>query len=264
MTSSSWNWTGAIATRSEQWGASWTVIALAVALLIAACTEEPGEILLVSAAASLTDVFGVLEEDFEATHPGVDVILNLGATSTLSRQLVEGAPADVFASANLAHMDVVADAGLVGGEPSVFASNRLEIAVGEGNPTAVTGLADLAVEDRAVGLCAPAVPCGRMARDALAAAGISPSLDSEEPNARALLNKIAAGELDVGVVYHSDVVADPRVGGIAIPDEYNRVNQYTVVALAGSEHTELAEEFVDLVLSPRGRDVLEDAGFGLP
>jgi molybdate transport system substrate-binding protein len=233
-------------------------------LLGAGCGEDPPDTLLVSAAASLTDVFAVFEEDFEATHPGVDVILNLGATSTLTRQLVEGAPADVFASADLAHMDVVEEAGLVGGEPSVFATNRLEIAVGEGNPTAVTGLADLAEEDRAVGLCAPTVPCGRLAREALATAGISPALDSEEPNVRALLTKIAVGDLDVGIVYRSDVVADPRVEGIAIPEEVNPVNQYAVAALARSEHPELAEEFVEYVLSPRGRDVLESAGFGLP
>lgn len=182
----------------------------------------------------------------------------------MSRQLVEGAPADVFASADLAHMELVEDAGLVVGEPSVFATNRLEIAVGEGNPTAVTGLADLAEKDRVIGLCTPTAPCGRLAREALAGTGINPSLDSEEPNVRALLNKIAGGEIDVGIVYRSDVAADPRVEGIAIPDEVNPVNQYAVVALAGSEHPELAEEFVEYVLSPRGRAVLEGAGFGLP
>jgi len=238
--------------------------AVVAAFVLPACGGESGEMLLVSAAASLTDVFAVFEAGFENEHPGVDVVLNLGATSTLTRQLVEGAPADVFASADVAHMDVVEEAGLAVGEPSVFATNQLEIAVGEGNPTAVTGLAGLAEEERAVGLCTPTAPCGRLAREALASAGIDPSLDSEEPNVRALLYKIAGGELDVGIVYRSDVAADPRVEGIAIPDEVNPVSPYAVVALAGSEHPELADEFVEYVLSPRGRDVLEGAGFGLP
>lgn len=238
-------------------------LAVVAAFLFPACGGE-SEVLLVSAAASLTDVFAVFEGEFEAMHPSVDVILNLGATSTLRRQIVEGAPADVFASADLPDMQAVVDAGPVLGEPSVFAGNRLEIAVGEGNPTAVTGLADLAESDRAVGLCAPTVPCGRLARDVLAATGINPSLDSEEPNVRALVNKIADGELDVGIVYHTDVVANPRVEGIAIADEVNPVNEYAIVALGRSEHPVLAVEFVEFVLSARGRDVLEGAGFGLP
>lgn len=264
MASRSSIWIGEIATRSESRAASWAVLTVAVTLLVAGCADDPRETLLVSAASSLTGVFTAIEAGFEEDHPGVDVVLNLGATSTLSRQLIEGAPADVFASADHAHMALVTEAGLVAEEASVFATNRLQIAVAEGNPTSVTGLADLADEDRAVGLCASAVPCGRLARGTLEAAGVTPSLDSEEPNVKALLTKIALGELDAGVVYQTDVVSEPRVEGIEIPDDVNLVNQYVIAVLAGSEPPDTARQFVSYVLSPEGRTVLEAAGFELP
>jgi molybdate transport system substrate-binding protein len=264
MESSSSTWTGAIATRSDPWWASWAIFTLVVAALVPGCAEDPGDALLVSAATSLTDVLAVIEQGFESEYPGVDVVLNLGATSTVSRQLLERAPVDVFASADLDHMDLVAEAGLVAGEPSVFATNRLQIAVGEGNPTSVTGLADLEEEGRAVGLCASAVPCGRLAREALDAARVTPSLDSEEPNVRALLTKIALGELDVGVVYQTEVAADSRVEGIEIPGEVNVVNEYAIAALSASDRLDTARQFVAYVLSPAGRAILEAAGFGVP
>lgn len=233
------------------------------AMTVVGCSTQSSEVLLVSAAASLTDVFAEIEEGFESENPGVDVVLNLGATSTLARQLLEGAPADVFASADVANMDSVLDASLAE-EAAIFAFNGLEIAVGEGNPTGVEGLAALADEQRAVGLCAPTVPCGRLAREALGAAGVAPSLDSEEPNVRALLAKIAIGELDVGIVYRTDVVAEDRVEGISISDPVNVVNQYAIAAMSGSDQPESAARFVEYVLSPAGGAVLGSAGFGLP
>lgn len=262
---SNWSiWTGAIATRSEPWRASLVAGALLALVSIAGCADDPGGELVVSAAASLTGVFTVIEDGFEAEHPGVDVILNLGATSTLARQIIEGAPVDVFAAADVPNMDRVGRAGLVAGEPLVFATNRLEIAVARGNPTGAASLADLADDDRVVGLCAPTVPCGRLAREALQAAGVVPSLDSEEPNVRALLTKIATGEIDMGIVYRTDIAAEPRVEGIPIPDRVNVVNEYVIATLSGAEHPGVARDFVEYVLSPAGRDVLEAAGFGPP
>lgn len=217
-----------------------------------------------SAAASLTDVFAAMEEGFEKEHPEVDVVLNLGASSTLRRQIVEGAPVGIFASADLGNMDQVEDAGLVRSDPVVFASNHLQIAVQQGNPTGVADLSDFADEARLIGLCSPGVPCGQLARETLDAAGVAPSLDSEEPNVRALLNKIAIGELDAGIVYSTDVRAEDGVEGIPIPDEINMFNEYVIAALAGAGKADPAEEFVDYVLSPAGRGILEDAGFGLP
>lgn len=240
-------------------------VILAVALLAAAaCDTAPEDEILVSAAASLTDVFAELETGFERDHPGIDVVINLGGTPTLRRQILEGAPADVFASAGQADMDVVGSSGLISGQARVFASNRLQIAVRQGNPTAVEDLADLADPGRLVGLCAETIPCGRLARMVLDAAGVNAAVDSEEPNVRALLNKIAGGELDVGIVYETDVIAEPGVEGVDIPEGVNRVNQYLIAVLAGSSDPGSAEDFVAYVLSPAGQGIISDHGFGPP
>lgn len=263
-TASSWStWTGATASQFEQRLRVRVILAVTL-LAAAACDTAPDSELLVSAAASLTDVFAELETGFERDHPGIDVVLNLGGTPTLRRQILEGAPADVFASAGQTDMDVVGVSGLISGQPRVFASNRLQIAVRRGNPTTVEGLADLTEPERLVGLCAETVPCGRLARMVLDAAGVNAAVDSEEPNVRALLSKIAAGELDVGIVYETDVFAEPEVEGVDIPDGVNRVNQYLIAVLAGSSDTAAAEDFVAYVLSPAGQGIISEHGFGPP
>ena len=240
-------------------------VILAIALLAAAsCDTAPDDELLVSAAASLTDVFADLETGFERDHPSIDVVINLGGTPMLRRQILEGAPADVFASAGQADMDEVGASGLISGQPRVFASNRLQIAVRRGNPTAVGGLADLAEPERLVGLCAETIPCGRLARMVLDEAGVDAAVDSEEPNVRALLSKIAGGELDAGIVYETDVIAEPGVEGVDIPEGVNRFNQYLIAVLAGSADPGIAEDFVTYVLSPAGQGIISDHGFGSP
>lgn len=245
-------------------------LALASALpALAACGapggEGPGGDLLVSAAASLTDAFADLEMAFERAHPDVRVELNLGGSSGLRAQILEGAPVDVFASANVANMDRVAAAGEVAGSPRVFARNRLEIVVPPGNPAGVRGLEDLARPGLLVGLCAPGVPCGDFARAALAAAGIVPAVDTEEPDVRALLTKVELGELDVAIVYVTDVAAaGRRVVGIQIPADRNVVAEYPIAALASAPHRAAAEAFVAFVLSPEGRAILARHGFEGP
>ena len=241
-----------------------TWVALAFLLLVAACGPGSDDDLLVSAAASLTDVFAELETGFEAEHPDVDVVLNLAATSTLRQQILQGAPADLFASADRLNMEQVAAAGLLSGTPRVFATNRLQIAVRRGNPAGVRGLADLADPELLVGLCAETVPCGRLAGMALDSAGIIASVDSEEPNVRALLTKIAEGELDAGIVYETDVIVEAAVEGIDIPDEFNVVNEYLIGVLGGSSNPASAAEFVEHMFSPAGQRILSDHGFGPP
>ena len=151
-------------------------IVAALALTMAACggadaadspASDPAGEVLVSAAASLTDAFADIEAAFEAAHPKVDVILNLGGSSSLREQILEGAPVDVFASANASNVARVVDEGLVVGTPQVFARNLLQIAVPSGNPAGIADLEDLAREDLLIGLCAEAVPCGAFARQAL-------------------------------------------------------------------------------------------------
>lgn len=241
----------------------WVVL---VGLLISGCSgSDDRQVLLVSAAASLTDAFGAVEQTFEETHPDVDVVLNLAGSSSLREQILGGAPADVFASANMENMEQVRTAGLVAGEPRIFARNQLRIAVPPGNPAGISGLADFADEALFLGLCANGVPCGDFARAALAAAGIDPSVDTNEPDVRSLLTKIEVGELDAGITYVTDVVSSGgSVEGIVIPDDVNVVADYPVAVLSGAPSPEIADEFVGFLLSAEGQKILSEFGFSSP
>lgn len=230
----------------------------------AQAADEPQD-LLVFAASSLTDAFTRIETSFEAAHADVLVTLNFASSSALRGQIVEGAPAGVFASANGAIMDQVVGAGLVAGEPQVFASNRLQIVVPAGNPGKVTELSGLSNPALLVGLCAQGVPCGDFAQEALDLAGVEASVDSFEPDARALLTKVESGELDAGIVYVTDVLAaGDRVEGIEIPDEFNVDAKYPIAVLTSAPVAETARAFFDFVLSDASQSVLEGYGFGSP
>jgi molybdate transport system substrate-binding protein len=219
----------------------------------------------VYAAASLTDALTEVAGAFEATHAGVTVELNFAGSSALREQILAGAPADVFASATPDSMDQVVTAGAVDGEPRVLARNTLEIAVPAGNPGDVEGLADFADDDLLIGLCAVEVPCGELGREVLARAGVTPSPDTDEPDVRSLLTKVAAGDLDAGIVYHSDVVAaGDDVEGIAIPDAGNVVADHPVAALSDAGEPAVAAAFVDFLLAEDGQAVLESHGFLRP
>ena len=220
--------------------------------------------LRVSAAASLTDAFAEVESAFEAANPDVDVVLNLGSSSSLRVQILEGAPADVFASANLSNMDqVVAAAEAEGGE--IFVTNLLQIAVPAGNPAGVSGLQDFANEELLIGLCVEDVPCGDFGRQALENAGVTPAIDTNEPDVRALLTKIEAGELDAGIVYVTDVLSAPgAVEGVDIPEEFNVVAEYPIAALVNAPNRAAAAAFVEFVLSGEGQAILARYGFESP
>ncbi len=242
----------------------------AVALLLGACSSNVGGgedlegELLVSAAASLTDAFGDIEAAFEEANPDIDVVLNLGASSALREQILEGAPADVFASANTSNMDQVVDAEEAS-DPEIFVTNLLQIAVPEGNPGSVTGLEDFANDELLIGLCEEAVPCGDFARQALENAGVTPSIDSNEPDVRALLTKVEAGELDAGIVYVTDVQStDGAVEGVDIPEEDNVVAEYPIAPLTNAPNPDAAAAFVAFVLSDEGQEILGGYGFGAP
>ncbi|HEY7704082.1 MAG TPA: molybdate ABC transporter substrate-binding protein [Acidimicrobiia bacterium] len=220
--------------------------------------------LLVSAAASLTDAFGEIEAGFEAEHPGVDVVLNLGASSTLREQILEGAPADVFASANTSTMDQVVEGGGAA-DYQIFVTNILQIATPPDNPGGVTGLDDFAREELLIGLCEEQVPCGSFGREALANAGVTPSIDTSEPDVRALLTKVESGELDAGIVYVTDVLStDGGVLGVDIPAEYNVVAQYPIAVLTEAPNPAAAAAFVEYVLPSPGQVILSRYGFESP
>jgi molybdate transport system substrate-binding protein len=243
------------------------IIVAGVTLVTAGCNADPAadEVLLVSAAASLTDSFNGIALAYEADHPGVDVRLNLAGSSTLREQLLNGAPADVFASANRETMDPVVAAGLTDGEVFVFALNRLTIAVPAGNPARVAGLADFADSELLLGVCAEEVPCGTLAQAVLDRAGIAATVDTNEPDVRSLLTKIEADELDAGIVYVTDVVAaGAAVDAIAIPDDVNLATGYPIAVLRSATDLELARDFVEFVRSTEARAILARDGFELP
>ncbi len=227
----------------------------------AASTGGPTGRVVVFAAASLTEAFGEIATQVEAASPGLDVVLNLGASSGLAQQVVAGAPADVFAAASPATMATVVDAGDATG-PTVFARNRLELAVPPGNPGGVLGLADLARPALRLALCAPQVPCGAAATKVLAAAGVRAQPDTLEQDVKAVLAKVRLGEVDAGLVYRTDVrAAGDDVEGVTFPEADDAVGDYPLVALSGAANPEGAAVFVAAVLGPEGQEVLRRAGF---
>lgn len=216
----------------------------------------------VFAAASLTDSFQAIADAFAEEHPEVTVTFNFGGSSGLATQIVEAAPADVFAAASPATMKTVTDAALTDGDPADFATNVLEIAVATGNPGGITGLEDFADADKTIALCAVEVPCGAAAAKLFDAAGIVPSVDTYEQDVKAVLTKVELGEVDAGVVYVTDVLdAGGAIEGI---DVDSAPVAYPIATLSASTNKEAAHAFVDFVLSDRGQSILKAAGFGAP
>lgn len=221
--------------------------------------------LTVFAAASLTDVFTGLGDQLEKKNPGLAVQFNFAGSDALATQIAQGAPADVFASANEKQMKVVTDAGLQGADPTVFAENVLEIAVPAGNPGRVTGLEDFENADLTLAVCAPTVPCGAAARTVFEKAGIDAQPDTEETDVKAGLNKVQLGEVDAALVYATDVeAAGDRVEGIEFPQADQAVNRYPICTLKAAPNRDAAQAFVDLVTSDEGQKALADAGFRIP
>jgi molybdate transport system substrate-binding protein len=246
------------------------------ALLLAGCGGGPAtasgaasgagsgdRTLTVLAAASLTEVFDELRPAFESANPGVTVRLNYAASSDLAQQIVNGAPADVFAAASDATMRTVADAGLTAGAPTVFATNVLQIATAPGNPRGVAAFADLARPELKVVVCAPQVPCGAAAAKIQEATGVALAPVSEEPDVKSTLGKVTTGDADAALVYVTDVAAaGGAVQGVAFPEAGGATTNYPIAALRDAPQPELAAAWVELVTGPAGREALAAAGFG--
>lgn len=214
----------------------------------------------VFAAASLTDAFGAVETAFEAVNPDVDVVLNLAASSALATQIVEGAPADVFASADETNMNRIAD--LIDESAPVFATNRLQIVTEPGNPLGIASLDDLGDPSILFVTSAPEVPIGRYTAEVLTRAGVDVKPVSFEESVRGIVTKVRTGEADAGIVYATDVnAAGSSVTGVDIADEYDVIARYPIARLTISE---AAATFVDFVLSSAGRSILDEFGFGAP
>jgi molybdate transport system substrate-binding protein len=221
--------------------------------------------LTVFAASSLTKTFTEIGQSFEKAHRGVKVEFSFGGSSDLVSQIQEGAPADVFASADQANMDKLTAQDLQADDPKPFASNTLEIATPPDDPAGISTFADLAKPGVKVVVCAPEVPCGAATLKAEAATGVALQPVSEEQSVTDVLGKVASGEADAGLVYVTDVAAaGSDVHGVPFPESADIVNTYPIAALKDSDHAELASEFVELVLSDAGQSVLEEAGFAKP
>ena len=240
----------------------------AAALLLAACGGDdsgggsvataPSE-LKGFAAASLTAAFTELGKQYAAANGGDKVTFNFAGSQALAPQIQQGAPADVFASADLTNMDKVKD--LVG-TPQNFASNLLAIVVEKGNPRNVKTLDDLAGPDLKVVLAAEEVPAGKYAKQILDKAGVSVTPVSQEDNVKAVVTKVSLGEADAGIVYVTDVTAGgDKVEGVDIPDDQNVTATYPIATVKASTDQEGASAFMDLVLSAEGQQVLKQYGF---
>jgi molybdate transport system substrate-binding protein len=219
--------------------------------------------IIVSAAASLRDAFDRIGDDFSAANPDVGMTFSFDSSSTLSTQIIEGAPADVYASADEANMTRLTDERLITGDPAVFARNELVIVTVPGNPEAIATLADLA-DVGVVALCGEDVPCGRYAGDALRNAGvrIDESSVTRGQNVTATLTAVAQGDAAAGIVYATDAVAaGDTVEAVPIPADANVIATYPIGALGASGDPEVAEAFVAHVLGEEGQAVLAEFGF---
>jgi molybdate transport system substrate-binding protein len=251
---------------------------LALVLPLAACSDDSSSAdgggaadgsdtttLTVYAAASLTSTFEEIGDRFEAEHEGVRVEFDFGGSSDLVTQIQEGAPADVFASADTANMDKLVDADLADGEPQDFATNTLEIATPPDNPAGITSFQDLASPGLQLVTCAPEVPCGAATQTMADQLGVTLRPVSEEQSVTDVLAKVTSGEADAGVVYVTDVTAaGGSVHGVTFRESSTVVNTYPIVPVDGSDHEDLAQDFVEFVLSDAGQQVLRAAGFGRP
>ena len=246
-----------------------TALTAALTLTLAGCgvgaSGDDRTRLTVLAAASLTEPFDELAQEFEASHDGVDVVLGYDSSSTLAAQVVEGAPADVLATADARTMRIAEEAGATRGEPATFATNSLVVVVPAGNPADVDSFADLQRDDVTYVACAESAPCGALARDLLDRNRVTARPRSLEVDVKAVLTKVELDEADAGLVYASDAVAaGDAVETLPVPHASEAPNSYLVAPVQQSAEPDLAAEWVELVLSDRGRQVLDDAGFGGP
>jgi molybdate transport system substrate-binding protein len=228
----------------------------------------------VFAAASLARSFGELAGDFERSHPGLKVELNLAGSQQLAFQIEQGASADVFASADEAWMSYLKDRSLLASEAQVFARNRLTVIVPRTNPARIARLQDLARPGVKVVIGAEAVPVGRYSREMLGRLARQPGFDpsfarrvlarvvSEEESVNAVVGKVQLGEADAGICYRSDISGPVSrfVRAFEIPDSANVVATYPIARVAGGREPDAAGEFIAYVLSADGQRVLGRRG----
>lgn len=243
-------------------------------LLLSACarTANASQSLSVYAAASLTDAFTEIGKSFEAEHSEVTVVFNFGGSQNLRTQIEQGAPADVFASANTKEMDIlVAQNFVTPNVPQIFLTNQLVVILPRNNPAGITSLEDLSNPGLKLVLAAEEVPAGRYARQVLENLNsifggdykdrVLANVVSNEDNIRQAVTKVQLGEADASIVYVSDAVAVPELQKIEIPVDVNVLAEYPIAVLAESTNSNLSNDFIAYVLSTEGQTILKKWGF---
>ena len=251
--------------------------AAALTLLVSGCgssndassssstTSTGGGKLIVFAAASLKSSFTEIGNQFKTDNPGSDIEFSFAGSSDLVTQLTQGAPADVFASADTKNMDKAAQANLLAGNPVNFASNTLTIVTAPGNPKKIASFKDLTQPALTVVVCAPQVPCGSATEKVEKATGVTLNPVSEESQVTDVLGKVTSGQADAGLVYVTDAQgAGDKVTAVPFPESAGAVNTYPIAVLKQSKNADLAGKFVDLVTGEAGQKVLSAAGFAKP
>jgi molybdate transport system substrate-binding protein len=219
----------------------------------------------VFAAASLQGAFTQIGKQFGRAHPGAKVTFSFGPSSGLATQIINGAPASVFASAAPANMTQVVKAGQTLNSPANFARNKMEVAVPPGNPAKVTSVHNLSKSSVKVALCQPQVPCGTVAAQVLKNVGITVTPVTRQPYVTSVLSQVELGNVDAGMVYVTDVkVARSKVKGIAVPSGDNASTLYPIATLKDAADKTVANEFVGYVMGPQGEHVLSMDGFEKP
>ena len=253
-----------------------SLLALVVIVVLAALTAAPAGAarssaktsgsITVSAAASLTEAFTKLGSGFQRKNPKATVTFNFGSSSALVTQIQGGAPADVYASADLTNMDKLVSGGQVTTTPTPFARNQMQIAVKPGNPKNIKSVADLA-NVGTIALCGAAVPCGVYATSVLRRAGtmIPESSITRGADAKATLGAVSQGDANAAIVYVTDVKsAGATVSAVAVPDDQNVVAVYPIAPITTSSNPKLTRAFIAYVVSPAGQKTLAQYGFLAP
>ena len=235
---------------------------LLIFILLTSCQSKTDEQeIVVFAASSLTDSFNELAATFEAKHPSSNIVLNFASSSQLAAQILEGAPADVFASANEQQIQLVEDAGLVEGSSHIFATNRLVLITPQDNPADIHQILDLARSNTRFVTAVRGVPIREYTETLLAGFGeydaIVENIASEEPNVRLVVLKVALGEADAAIVYATDVTTDVADQLRVIPLDAPTIPTYYIASLNDNV-------FTDFVLSEEGQAILQKWGFDAP
>lgn len=245
------------------------VVFLALAMMLVGCSQAPAtksssESLTIFAAASLNKAFDDVGQEFTAKNPGVNLKFSYLGSQDLVQQMSQGAPADVFASADEKNMNNAVDKKLINGTPQIFATNTLVLIVPKGNPAKITGV-DASLTGKKLVICAPAVPCGAATATVAKNLNIKLNAVSEEQKVTDVRGKVESGEADAGIVYATDAKqAGDKVETIQIPGADKVVNRYPIAVTAASKNSAQAQAFVDFVRSDEGQKILAKYGFGRP